>query len=324
MGSLVSIDNLNREQAEALLDQSRAFVELSERKVKKAPTLRGRTIVNMFFEHSTRTRSSFELAGKRLSADVINFSASSSSTSKGESVLETARTLQAMNPDAIVVRHHRSGVPAQLVQDLGLTVINAGDGTNEHPTQALLDAYTIINRCGRIEGLQIAIVGDIVRSRVARSDTKLLTKLGAQVRWVGPETLLPHMSSGDTTPRFTKLHEGIQDADVVIMLRIQHERADAAGPYITDTDDYSRSWGLNRSKLQQYAPNAVIMHPGPVNIGVETHRELIDGPESMISEQVKHGVGVRMAVLYHCIGTPDDKPVSVETDSTAKADATEE
>lgn len=305
MASLTSIDNLTRTEAEALLTEAKAFVELSERKIKKAPTLRGRTIINMFFEASTRTRSSFELAGKRLSADVINFSASGSSMSKGESVLETTRTFLSMRPDCVVIRHRCSGVPAQMAQALDITVVNAGDGTNEHPTQALLDAYTLIDRLGPLQGKKIAIVGDVVRSRVARSDSKLLTLLGAEVRWIGPASLLPLPGAQSKIPTFYRLKEGLEGVDAVILLRIQHERTDAGGPYITDPDDYARRWGLSRARLDRLAPGAVILHPGPANIGVEINRDLIDDPNSLISAQVTHGVGVRMAVLYRAIGRPE-------------------
>ena len=301
MKSLISIDDIDAAEATAILDETQGFAALMKRKVKKAPALRGRTVINMFFESSIRTRSSFEIAGKWLSADVINFSASGSSVSKGESVLETARTLQAMAPDCVVVRHQRSGVPLQLARELGLSIINAGDGTNEHPTQALLDAYSVRQRLGRLEGLTVAIVGDIVRSRVARSGTKLFRKLGAKVRWVGPQTLLPPPGVDADIVRYNRLPEGIADADVVMMLRIQHERGGSAAPFITNTDDYSRAWGLSPRKLEQYAPRAVVMHPGPANVGVEISRELIDHPASLISDQVSAGVAIRMALLYRCI-----------------------
>jgi aspartate carbamoyltransferase catalytic subunit len=270
--------------------------------VKKLPTLRGKTVVNLFFENSTRTRTSFELAAKRLSADVINFAVSTSSVSKGESLLDTARTIRALGADFIVMRHASAGTPhllAERVRDL--SIINAGDGCHEHPTQGLLDLFTILERKERIEGLQVVILGDILHSRVARSNIWGLTKLGARVRLIGPRTLIPRGVETMGVEVCHDLDRGLRDADVINILRIQRERMEQN--LFPSIREYRLLYGLTEERLARAKPGALVMHPGPVNRGVEITQAVADGPRSVIGEQVTNGVAVRMAVLYLLSGT---------------------
>lgn len=297
---LLGIEDLDRADLERILETARHMQEVGMREVKRVPTLRGRTILNLFFESSTRTRTSFEIAGKRLSADVINFSTESSSLSKSESILDTARTLDAMAPDAVIVRHKVAGVPKRIADVLEAPVINAGDGAHEHPTQALLDLFTVLQEKGRIEGLTLTIVGDILHSRVARSNIYGFRKLGADVRVVGPPTLLPACVESLGVKAFTSLREGLEGADVVMALRIQHERLQ--GAYVPSVREYSAAWGLDRVKLRFAKEDAIVMHPGPINRGVEISHDLADRPPSVILDQVRNGVAVRMAVLYLLAG----------------------
>jgi aspartate carbamoyltransferase catalytic subunit len=292
---LLGIENLSAGEITALLDLGHRYVELNRQIEKKQAVLRGRTQINLFFEASTRTQSSFELAGKRLGADVMNMSVSSSAVSKGETVLDTAMTLNAMHPDILVVRHHASGAPDLLAQKVGCAVINAGDGQHEHPTQALLDALTIRNRLKRIDGLTVAICGDILHSRVARSNILLLGKLGARVRLVAPSTLLPAAAEHLGCEIFRDMAEGLAGADVVMMLRLQIERME--GAFVPSVREYYRFYGLDEARLALAKPGALVMHPGPMNRGVEIDSQVADGIQSVIREQVEMGVAVRMAVL---------------------------
>jgi aspartate carbamoyltransferase catalytic subunit len=298
---LLSAADLTRDEAILVLDTADRLAEQSEAAaVKKFPTLRGRTVVNLFFEDSTRTRTSFELAAKRLSADVINFSAKGSSVSKGESLKDTAWTLEAMGADAVVIRHHASGAPHRLAGWVKGSVINAGDGTHEHPTQALLDAYTMRQRTGRLTDLRVTIVGDIIHSRVARSNVLLLATLGAQVTLVAPPTLLP--VGVETWPAEVSydLDAVLPKSDVVMMLRVQRERMGAA--YFPSTREYSRRYGLDRDRVRLLTDDAIVMHPGPMNRGVEIAAEVADSARSTIVDQVTNGVSVRMALLYLMLG----------------------
>jgi aspartate carbamoyltransferase catalytic subunit len=284
-----------------VLDTAREMdAAMSNREVKKLPTLRGRTVVNLFYEDSTRTRISFEAAAKRLSADVINFSAKGSSVSKGESLKDTALTLQAMGADAVVVRHPASGAPHRLAHWVNGSVLNAGDGTHEHPTQALLDAYTMRARLGRLAGLNVAIVGDVLHSRVARSNVLLLHTLGAKVTLVAPPTLLPVGVGAWPAETSYHLDAVLPDADVVMMLRVQRERMDQA--YFPSAREYSRRYGLDAARMRRLPDHAIVMHPGPMNRGMEITPEVADSPRSTIVEQVANGVSVRMAVLYLLLG----------------------
>jgi aspartate carbamoyltransferase catalytic subunit len=276
--------------------------EIGQRAVKKVPSLRGRTIVNLFFESSTRTRMSFEIAGKRLSADVVNFSASSSSLSKAESIMDTARTVDAMDPDLVVVRHKVAGVPKIIADALSAPVINAGDGAHEHPTQALLDMLTVKQAKGRLEGLTVTIVGDVLHSRVARSNIYGFIKMGAEVRIAAPPTMLPPGIEALGVKAYTSLRQAIEGADVVMMLRIQMERLQ--GALFPSVREYSETFGLSRRKLRMAKPDCIVMHPGPINRGVELSHELADGGESVILEQVRNGVALRMALLYLFTGRP--------------------
>lgn len=296
---LLGIGDLTPEMATSVLDSAKAFHELSRRDVKKAPTLRGKTVINLFFENSTRTRTSFELAGKRLSADVINISASSSSTTKGESLRDTITTLGAMNPDVVVIRHSSSGAPLYVSKKVRAAIVNAGDGTHEHPTQALLDAFTIRHHKGDLAGLKVAICGDIAHSRVARSNALLLKMLGAEVRLAALETMLPADVTALGCPCYTALDEAIEGVDVVMMLRIQMERL--GGVYFPTLREYSRVFGLNMRRLKRAAEGALVMHPGPMNRGVEIDEEVAESRQSVVLDQVEAGVAVRMAVLYLCI-----------------------
>ena len=297
---LLSAADLSADTATLVLDTAAEMASVAGREVKKLPTLRGRTVVNLFYEDSTRTRISFEAAAKRLSADVINFTVKGSSVSKGESLKDTALTLQAMGADAVVIRHSASGAPHRLATWVDGSVLNAGDGTHEHPTQALLDAYTMRSRLGRLDGLNVVIVGDVLHSRVARSNVLLLDTLGARVTLVGPPTLLP--VGVDAWPAKTgyDLDAALPDADVVMMLRVQRERMDDA--YFPSVREYARRYGLDAARMRTLPEHAIVMHPGPMNRGMEITPEVADSPRSTIVEQVANGVSVRMAVLYLMLG----------------------
>ena len=292
---LLGIAGLSAADIEGLLAAAEDAVALSRQVEKKKSTLRGRTQINLFFEASTRTQSSFEIAGKRLGADVMNMSVASSSLKKGETVLDTAATLNAMRPDIIVVRHHAAGAVALLAQKVDCSVVNAGDGAHEHPTQALLDALTIKRAKSRIEGLKVAICGDVLHSRVARSNIILLNALGAQVRVIAPSTLLPEGVERLGVTPYRSMREGLDGVDVVMMLRLQLERMN--GSYVPSVKEYFARFGLDAAKLAYARPDAVVMHPGPMNRGVEIASEVADGPRSLIRDQVEMGVAVRMAVL---------------------------
>jgi aspartate carbamoyltransferase catalytic subunit len=293
---LLAIAPLQRQEIESLLDLSNEYVDLNRQVQKKRDTLRGRTLINLFFEPSTRTQSSFELAGKRLGADVMNMSTSQSSVRKGETLIDTATTLNAMRPDIIVIRHQDSGAVALLADKVSCSVINAGDGAHEHPTQALLDALTIRRRMNRIEGLTVAICGDVLHSRVARSNVHLLTKLGARVRLCAPRTLMPIGADTWGAEVFTDMREAVKGADIVMMLRVQLERM--TGSFLPSTREYFRFYGLDAAKLALAKPGALVMHPGPMNRGVEIDSAIADDVDrSLIHEQVEMGVAARMAVL---------------------------
>lgn len=297
---LLGIKDLSLEEINLILDTAAGFKDVLGRDIKKVPTLRGKTAVNLFFEPSTRTRTSFELAAKRLSTDVINFSVPTSSVVKGESLIDTALTVEALGADFIIIRHSSSGVPHLLAKKLRASVINAGDGTNEHPTQALLDAFTIQEKKGEIEGLEIAIVGDITHSRVAKSNIYSLTKLGADVRLIGPPTLIPKEIEGTGVKVFHNMEAGMKDVDVVMMLRIQMERQGKG--FFPSTEEYFKNWGLTPERFSLAKDDAIVMHPGPMNRGIEITSEIADGPRSVILEQVTNGLAVRMAVMYLLAG----------------------
>jgi len=300
---LLGIRDLNAAEIRGILDTAENFREINSREVKKVPTLRGKTIINLFFENSTRTRTSFELAAKRLSADAVNISVSSSSVTKGETLVDTALNLDAMDPDCIVVRHGSAGVPHQLAKVSRAAIVNAGDGANEHPTQALLDAMTIREHKGKIEGLKVAIIGDILHSRVARSNIHLLTKLGATVKVAGPGTLVPRNFGYLVETGLTMcphVEDAIEGADVVMILRIQRERQDSA--YFPTLREYSIHYGLTTSRLDLAKKDAIVLHPGPMNRGIEIASDVADSSRSLILDQVKYGVAVRMAVLYLSTG----------------------
>lgn len=293
---LLAVEDLSPVEITALLDLGEQYVALNREVSKKRDTLRGRTLINLFFESSTRTQSSFELAGKRLGADVMNMSVASSSVKKGETLIDTAMTLNAMHPDLLVVRHQDSGAVSLLARKVDCSVINAGDGSHEHPTQGLLDALTIRRRLGRIEGLTVAICGDILHSRVARSNINLLQKMGARVRLVAPKTLLPNSIARLGPDIFHRMEEGLNGADVVMMLRLQQERMD--GSFLPSTREFYRFYGLDADRLALAKPGAFVMHPGPMNRGVEIDSAVADDVErSLIQEQVEMGVAIRMAVL---------------------------
>lgn len=292
---LLGIDGLSQQEIGGLLDLSEEFVELNRQIEKKRASLRGRTQINLFFESSTRTQSSFELAGKRLGADVMNMAVGSSAMNKGETLIDTAITLNAMHPDILVVRHHASGAVELLAQKVDCSVINAGDGAHEHPTQALLDALTIRRNKGRIEGMLVAICGDIMHSRVARSNILLLNTMGARVRVVAPSTLLPPGIERLGVEVARDMREGLADADVVMMLRLQRERMN--GSFVPSVQEYFAYYGLDERKLAYAKPGALVMHPGPMNRGVEIDSAVADGAQSVIREQVEMGVAARMAVL---------------------------
>jgi len=297
---LLGIKELSVEDINLILDTAAGFKDVLGRDIKKVPALRGKTAVNLFFEPSTRTRTSFELAAKRLSTDVINFSVPTSSVVKGESLIDTALTVQALGADFIIIRHSSAGVPHLLAKKLRASVINAGDGTNEHPTQALLDAFTIREKKGRIEGLDIALVGDIIHSRVAKSNIYGLTKLGANVRLIGPPTLIPREMEDFGVGVFHSMEEGLKNVDVVMMLRIQMERQGKG--FFPSTEEYSKNWGLTQERLLLAKDDVIVMHPGPMNRGIEISSEIADGPRSVILEQVTNGLAVRMAVMYLLAG----------------------
>jgi aspartate carbamoyltransferase catalytic subunit len=292
---LLGIEGLSAHDLLILLDMAEDAVGVSRQIEKKRATLRGRTLINLFFEASTRTQSSFELAGKRLGADVMNMSVQTSSVKKGETLIDTAITLNAMRPDIIVVRHAQAGAAHLLAHKVDCSVINAGDGAHEHPTQALLDALTIRRNKGRIEGLIVAICGDILHSRVARSNILLLSRLGARLRVVGPSTLLPSAFARLGVEVFRDMKRGLADADVVMMLRLQKERMH--GGFVPSSREYFRFFGLDAEKLAYAKPDALVMHPGPMNRGIEIDSLVADSPQSVIREQVEMGVAVRMAVL---------------------------
>ncbi|MDQ3629282.1 MAG: aspartate carbamoyltransferase catalytic subunit [Actinomycetota bacterium] len=295
---LLSAGDLTRDDALLVLDTAEEMRSLSDRPIKKLPTLRGRTVVNLFFEDSTRTRISFELAAKRLSADVINFAAKGSSLSKGESLKDTALTLQAMGADAVVVRHHASGAPHRLAHCAWTSgsVVNAGDGTHEHPTQALLDAFTMRRHLGELEGRHVAVVGDVLHSRVARSNALLLSTLGAQVTLVAPPTLLPVGVEGWPVEVSYDLDAVLPKVDAVMMLRVQAERMNAA--FFPSAREYSRRYGLDLRRMRLLPDHALVLHPGPMNRGMEITADVADAARSVIVEQVSNGVATRMAVLY--------------------------
>ncbi len=301
---LLGIAELSAAEIELILDTAESFREVGERPIKKVPTLRGKTVINLFFEASTRTRSSFEIAEKRLSADNLNFSTSGSALEKGESLIDTALNLQAMAPDLVVIRHGHPGVPHMLARRIRAGVINAGDGAHEHPTQALLDAYTIRRHKGRLAGLRVAIIGDIEHSRVVRSNLHLLTKMGAEVVVGGPRTLMPVAMEAMGVEVAYTLEDAIRDADVIMMLRVQLERQGRMA--FPSVREYFQLFGLTTARLAAAKEDVILMHPGPMNRGVEIASEVADGPYSVILEQVAHGVSVRMAVLYLLSGVYEE------------------
>ncbi len=297
---ILGMKELSVDEIHFILDTADSFVEISTRDIKKVPTLRGKTVINFFIEASTRTRTSFEIAGKRLSADTINITASSSSLMKGESLIDTARNLEAMHPDIVVIRHSAAGAPHMIAKLIKQSVINAGDGAHEHPTQALLDMMTIRARKGGISGLKIAIIGDISHSRVARSNVYGLTKMGADVHVAGPATMLPRFMECLGATVHTDMEKAILDADVVMMLRVQTEREKLN--IFPSLREYSSFYCLNRDRINRAKPDVLVMHPGPLNRGVEISPEVADGTNSVILEQVTYGVALRMALLYLLTG----------------------
>ena len=297
---ILGIQELSIAEIELILETADSFIEVSTREIKKVPTLRGKTVINLFYEASTRTRTSFEIAGKRLSADTINISASTSSVVKGETLIDTAKNLEAMNPDVIVIRHSAAGAPHMLAAILRQSIINAGDGAHEHPTQALLDMMTIRAKKGGIAGLKVAIVGDIAHSRVARSNILGLTKMGATVCVSGPATMLPRGIEKMGVAVHTQIEEAIRDADIIMMLRIQTEREKQN--IFPSLREYAQYFSLNRRNIGRARKDVLIMHPGPINRGVEISTDLADGPHSIILDQVTNGVAVRMALLYLLTG----------------------
>lgn len=298
---ILGIEDLEREEIDLILDTAETMLEVSTRDIKKVPALRGKTVINLFFEASTRTRTSFEIAGKRMSADVINISASTSSAVKGETLIDMARNLQAMSPDIIVVRHSSSGAPHMLSRSVAASVINAGDGCHEHPSQALLDMLTIRQEKKKVEGIKVVIVGDIMHSRVARSNIYCLNKMGAKVTVAGFPTLIPREIEGMGVNLSYNLDDAIEGADVIMMLRIQKERL--GGNYFPTEREYSMLFGLNEKRLKRAKKDVTVMHPGPINRGVEISPEVADGPYSVILNQVSNGVAVRMALLYLLSGS---------------------
>ena len=302
MKHLLSIDDLGRDGIDEMLGLAESFLEVSRRDIRKVPALRGKTIVSLFYEDSTRTRLSFETAAKRLSADVMTFTVSTSAVAKGESLKDTVQTVAAMGVDAVIVRHRCAGAPALVAEWIDASIVNAGDGRHEHPTQALLDVFTIRQHLGAsLDGLQVAIVGDVRHSRVARSTSKALAALGADVTLVGPPTLLPESLLGWNATSACDLDEVLPKADVVYMLRIQHERQDAM--LFPSLREYTARYGLTVERRARLGPEVLVMHPGPMNRGVEIAPEVAEGPASLITEQVANGVAVRMAVLYDLVGS---------------------
>jgi aspartate carbamoyltransferase catalytic subunit len=297
---LLGIEGLAASDVAQILDAAEVFHEVSRRPVRKVPTLRGKSVINLFFEASTRTRTSFELAGKRLSADVVNISASTSSVTKGETLLDTMQTLLAMHPDVVVIRHPASGAVQYAAERVSCSVVNAGDGTHEHPTQALLDAFTIRRAKGTLAGLTVTICGDVAHSRVARSNALLLRLFGSEVRIVGPRTLIPSEAETLGVRVFDRLEPALEGADVVMVLRIQRERLE--GALLPSMREYSRTFGIGPRTIRFAKPDAIVMHPGPMNRGVEIDPAIADGDRSVILEQVEAGVAVRMAVLYLLAG----------------------
>ena len=303
---LLGIKGLSHLDIELLLDRAEAAVPVSRQADKKRPTLRGRTQINLFFEASTRTQSSFELAGKRLGADVMNMSVGNSSVKKGETLIDTAMTLNAMHPDILIIRHGSAGAAALLAQKVACAVVNAGDGSHEHPTQALLDALTIRRKMGGITGLTVAICGDVLHSRVARSNIILLNAMGARVRVVAPSTLLPSGIADMSVEVHRTMEDGLRGADVIMMLRLQRERM--AGAYVPSVREYFHFFGLDKEKLSLANESALVMHPGPMNRGVEIASEVADGAQSVIQEQVEMGVAVRMAVMEALLDSRRNQP----------------
>ncbi len=297
---ILGIEQLSQDDIYHILRTALSFKEISTRSIKKVPTLRGKTIINLFFEPSTRTRLSFEIAAKRMSADTFNISASTSSATKGETLIDTAKNLEAMHPDIIIMRHAFSGAPELLKNHIDASIINAGDGTHEHPSQGLLDMLTVLEHKGKIEGLNIAIIGDILHSRVARSDIRGFTKLGATVRIAGPATFIPPGIEELGANICTSVAEAVDGADVVMALRIQRERQN--DPLIPSLREYASFFGINRKLLENAKTDALVMHPGPINRGVEMNPDVADGPQSVILDQVSNGVAVRMALLYLVLG----------------------
>lgn len=297
---ILGTEYLSKEDIQLILDTADSFKEINSREIKKVPTLRGKTIINLFFEASTRTRTSFEIAGKRLSADTVNITASSSSVVKGETLEDTAKNLEAMKPDIIVMRHSASGAPHYLAERVDCSVINAGDGAHEHPSQALLDLLTIREHKGKLEGLTVAIIGDITHSRVARSNLYAMKKMGMNVRLAGPGTMVPPGIERLGAEVYNDMHEAIRGADVIMMLRIQLERQGKT--MLPTTREYARLYGLNPTNLQLAKSDAIVMHPGPMNRGVEISSYVADGPQNVILNQVENGVAVRMALLYLVAG----------------------
>jgi aspartate carbamoyltransferase catalytic subunit len=306
---LLGIDGLDADEISLILDTAEAMKEIGGRAIKKVPTLRGRTVVNLFFEPSTRTRTSFEIAEKRLSADTLSIATATSSVTKGESLLDTVRNIEAMSPDMIVMRHSSSGAPHLLARMCRSTIINAGDGMHEHPTQALLDAFTIREHKRRLAGLKVAIVGDLMHSRVLRSNVALLNTMGANVWACAPATLMPSHIDEFGVHATTSVDAAVEGADVVMMLRIQHERMH--GHYIPSVREYFTLFGLTPERMRRAAADAIVMHPGPMNRGVEIDSAVADGPFSVILEQVSNGVAVRMAVLYLLSGRHSMDPLDV-------------
>ncbi len=297
----LALADFAREEILEVLDLAVSMKEVLQRPIKKVPSLRGKTVVNLFFEASTRTRSSFEIAAKVLSADALNWTSASSSVTKGETLVDTAKNLEAMRPDVLVIRHAAGGAPQLVADHVACAVVSAGDGAHEHPSQGLLDCFTLREKLGTLEGKTIAIVGDISHSRVARSDLFAMTKLGARVRLCGPPTMIPPGVETLGATVHYQLRDAVAGADAVVMLRIQHERI--GDPLIPGTREYSKLWGLNQKKAAEWlSPACVILHPGPINRGVELAPEVADGPRSVILDQVQNGVAVRMAILYLLAG----------------------
>lgn len=299
-GDLLDLNDLSKEEIEIALETAKSFKEVSTRDVKKVPALRGKTVAMLFFESSTRTRLSFELAAKRLSADIISVSSSSSSVTKGETILDTVKNIEAMNVDLIVVRHASAGIPIILANSCKASIVNAGDGCRAHPTQALLDIFTIKEKLGKIEGLKVGIVGDILHSRVARSNICGLTKLGAEVTVCGPATLMPRGVEQLGAKVTYKLNEVVESSDVLMLLRLQKERQNEK--FLPSIREYAKEFGVTKDKLKAAKKNILIMHPGPTNRGVELSAEVADGEHSVILDQVTNGIAVRMAILYLVLG----------------------